>query len=89
MSKEPVKVDEHGLTHSMSYAAQTPWLQHQTIKGNILFGSPFEEARYKAVVECCALKTDLDIFEDGDATEIGARLAFPQSLLSSVRSYPW
>ena len=25
------------------------------------------------VLECCALKPDLEIFEDGDATEIGAR----------------
>src|SRR5277367_2693992 len=76
MSKEPSRVDENGLMHSISYAAQLPWLRHQSIKDNILFGYPFDEERYNAVVECCALKPDLDIFEDGDATEIGARQVY-------------
>ncbi|PPQ62804.1 hypothetical protein CVT24_000498 [Panaeolus cyanescens] len=73
MSKEPSRVDEHGLMHAISYAAQTPWLRHQSIKDNILFGYPLDEERYEAVVECCALKPDLEMLEDGDATEIGAR----------------
>ncbi|KAH9924948.1 multidrug resistance-associated ABC transporter [Amylocystis lapponica] len=73
MAKNPSKVDKYGLTHSISYAAQSPWLRHQSIKDNILFGYPLDEERYQSVVECCALQTDLDILEDGDATEIGAR----------------
>jgi ABC-type multidrug transport system fused ATPase/permease subunit len=73
MSKEPSRVDENGLMHSISYAAQSPWLRHQSIKDNILFGYPFEEERYRAVIECCALQFDLGMLEDGDATEIGAR----------------
>ena len=73
MSKESSRVDENGLMHSISYAAQSPWLRHQSIKDNVLFGYPFEEERYKAVIECCALQPDLEMLEDGDATEIGAR----------------
>jgi ABC-type transport system involved in cytochrome bd biosynthesis fused ATPase/permease subunit len=82
MSKNPSRVDEHGLMHVISYAAQTPWLRHQSIRENILFDSPYEEERYNQVVECCALKPDLDILEDGDSTEIGVRCV----VLSKLKS---
>jgi ABC-type multidrug transport system fused ATPase/permease subunit len=61
------------LFHTISYCAQGPWLQHRSIKDNILFGAPYEEERYKNVVECCALEPDLRFLEDGDETEIGVR----------------
>ncbi|KAG2090813.1 hypothetical protein BD769DRAFT_1371467 [Suillus cothurnatus] len=40
--------------HSISYAAQSLRLHHQSIKHNILFGQPFDEERYNDVVELCA-----------------------------------
>jgi hypothetical protein len=45
-------------------------LEHATIRDNIVFGSNdgFDEARYDAVLEACALKRDLAIFEAGDLT---------------------
>ncbi|KAA1467006.1 P-loop containing nucleoside triphosphate hydrolase protein [Dentipellis sp. KUC8613] len=73
MAKDPSTVDEYGFAHTISYAAQTPWLRHQSIRDNILFGSPYDEEKYKSVLECCALNPDLDILEDGDETEIGER----------------
>ncbi|KAL4065666.1 hypothetical protein V8B97DRAFT_2010327 [Scleroderma yunnanense] len=73
MSKSTSQIDSFGNMHAISYAAQMPWLRHQSIKDNILFGQPMDEERYRDVVECCALRPDLDIFEDGDDTEIGAR----------------
>ena len=75
MLKDPHRKTSPSLFHTISYCAQTPWLQHQSIKDNILFGYPYDEERYQAVVECCALNPDLHVLEDGDATEIGARYA--------------
>ncbi|GAA5873644.1 hypothetical protein JCM1840_002987 [Sporobolomyces johnsonii] len=62
-----------GLYDGVAYAAQLPWLQHDSIKNNILFGSPYEKERYEQVIEVCALKTDLQMFDAGDETEIGER----------------
>ncbi|KAI7822518.1 P-loop containing nucleoside triphosphate hydrolase protein [Gamsiella multidivaricata] len=55
----------------IAYVAQTAWLQNTTIRNNILFGREFDQERYDAVVEGCALLVDFEILESGDATEIG------------------
>ncbi|ORZ00014.1 P-loop containing nucleoside triphosphate hydrolase protein [Lobosporangium transversale] len=60
-----------GRGSGIAYVAQTAWLQNSTIRDNILFGKEFDEVRYNAVIEGCALVTDFDILEAGDATEIG------------------
>lgn len=61
-----------GLSHTIAYCAQSPWLQHASIRQNILFGLPYEQKRYDAVLDACALRPDLEIL-DGDSTEIGEK----------------
>ncbi|KAG6919579.1 hypothetical protein DXG01_004242 [Tephrocybe rancida] len=57
----------------VAYAAQESWVQNETIKENILFGAPFDEARYKKVLYQCSLERDLTLFEAGDRTEVGEK----------------
>ncbi|KAF8157940.1 multidrug resistance-associated ABC transporter [Crassisporium funariophilum] len=57
----------------VAYAAQESWVQNETIRENILFGSPFDETRYKKVIKQCALERDLELFETGDHTDVGER----------------
>ncbi|BGP40114.1 hypothetical protein JCM10449v2_004072 [Rhodotorula kratochvilovae] len=64
---------ETGRYDGVAYAAQLQWLQHDSIRNNIIFGSPFEEERYKQVVEACALQADLEMFNAGNETEIGEK----------------
>jgi len=40
---------------------------------NILFHLPYDETRYRKVIEACALVSDFQILEDGDESEIGER----------------
>ncbi|KIM47463.1 hypothetical protein M413DRAFT_22125 [Hebeloma cylindrosporum] len=62
-------------SHQVAYCAQNPWLEHATIRDNIIFGSsaPFDEVRYQSVLDACALRQDLAIFDAGDMTEIGEK----------------
>ena len=45
-------------------------LEHATIKDNILFGSTlgYDAVRYNTVVDACALRHDLEVFDAGDLT---------------------
>ncbi|KAJ3535367.1 hypothetical protein NMY22_g6525 [Coprinellus aureogranulatus] len=85
-------------SHQVAYCAQTPWLEHATIRDNITFGSPvpFDAERYQDVVHACCLQQDLTILNAGDMTEIGekgitlsggqrARIALARALYSRAK----
>lgn len=60
------------LPTSLAYVAQIPWIENASIRDNILFGLPFDQARYEKTVDVCALRKDLAMLTDGESTEIGA-----------------
>ncbi|KAJ3844077.1 P-loop containing nucleoside triphosphate hydrolase protein [Lentinula raphanica] len=78
----------------VSYAAQESWIQNDTIRNNILFGSRFDEERYNNVLSQCGLLRDLSLFEAGDMTEIGekginlrfARVTLARAVYSSAQT---
>ncbi|KAI0344132.1 multidrug resistance-associated ABC transporter [Trametopsis cervina] len=57
----------------VAYQAQESWILNETIRDNILFGSVYQEDRYKKVIRQCALESDLALFKAGDQTEVGER----------------
>jgi len=44
-----------------------------TLRDNILFGSPLDQARYKEVIRVCSLQRDLTLLLAGDRTELAER----------------
>jgi ABC-type multidrug transport system fused ATPase/permease subunit len=55
----------------IGYCSQTPWLQSMSIRDNILFSSPYEERRYRDVLDACALLPDLADLKHGDLSFVG------------------
>ncbi|KAK2918532.1 ATP-binding cassette sub-family C member 10 [Channa argus] len=51
--------------------SQEPWIQHASVRDNILFGKDYDPSFYQAVLEACALSDDLSILPNGDKTEVG------------------
>ena len=58
---------------SMSLSAQQAWLVNDTVRGNILFGKPYDEAKYNEILKVCCLEDDLKVLAGGDMCEIGDR----------------
>lgn len=57
----------------LAYVSQEPWIFGESLRDNILVGRPYDQDRYEAVVQACALERDLDLLPDGDATLVGPR----------------
>lgn len=58
----------------MAFVPQQAWIQNATLRDNILFGAPYNEQKYRCVLEACALTPDLDVLPGGDMTEIGEKV---------------
>ncbi|KAF9966164.1 Multidrug resistance-associated protein 1 [Mortierella alpina] len=61
------------ISGRVAYVPQQAWITNASLRDNILFGTEYNEARYKQVLCACGLEPDLAMFPAGDATEIGER----------------
>ncbi|CAH1956339.1 unnamed protein product [Acanthoscelides obtectus] len=59
------------IESGFGYVPQKVWLQRGTIRENILFGRPYEDSRYKAVLDACGLSEDIKNLPAGDMTGVG------------------
>ncbi|XP_072031474.1 ATP-binding cassette sub-family C member 9-like [Amphiura filiformis] len=57
----------------VAYGAQKAWLMNATLRDNVLFGIPYNQGRYRKVIDACSLKPDINILPGGDMTEIGEK----------------
>ncbi|KAJ2025882.1 hypothetical protein IWW57_003224, partial [Coemansia sp. S610] len=57
--------------HSHGYVSQVPWLMSTTVRENILFGRPLDDAWYATVIDLCELTHDLSQMPLGDCSLVG------------------
>ncbi|KAK7481440.1 hypothetical protein BaRGS_00027291 [Batillaria attramentaria] len=58
---------------SVAYVPQQAWIQHASLRGNVLFGRTMNQVLYDRCLSACALSPDLAILPGGDMTEIGEK----------------
>ena len=49
------------LATGFGLAGQEAWIQHATVRENILFGRPYDMDYYESVLDACALNDDLKV----------------------------
>ncbi|XP_054723461.1 ATP-binding cassette sub-family C member 4-like isoform X2 [Uloborus diversus] len=69
----PIVSGETRVRGKVAYASQEPWVFGGSVKQNVIFGSAFEENKYKTVLNVCALDKDIEQFPYGDQTAVGER----------------
>lgn len=71
----PVEAENAFLSRPFvcGYCAQVPHIAEGTIRENIIFGAPFDEARYWKAISASGLESDLKLLPGGDGAFIGAR----------------
>ena len=58
---------------TVAYAPQQAWIMNATIRDNILFGEPYDDNRYNAIIDACGLRIDIEALPAGNDTEIGEK----------------
>lgn len=64
---------EVNLPVKKSYMSQESWVQHDSIRNNILFGEKFKLDKYEKVLWACCLDKDLQNWMYGDKTLVGEK----------------
>lgn len=61
MNKEKGEIYVKDFEKGFGMASQETWIQHATVKENIVFGQQTDDHRYRQVLEVCALVEDLKV----------------------------
>ncbi|KAM3474997.1 hypothetical protein MY5147_003980 [Beauveria neobassiana] len=65
------KAEVEIIAGSVALVSQPPWIENSTVRDNILFGSAYDEPRYRKAVSGCCLEQDLSVLPNGDQTITG------------------
>ena len=57
-------------SQKLGLVQQSPWIQNNTIRENILFGAEYDQIKYNETIAICQLQRDFEILPSGDQTEI-------------------
>ena len=63
---------QRAVSGRVAYVGASPWLQNQSLRDNILFGSIADPRRYSETLAACALTRDIDSLAAGDRTVVGS-----------------
>jgi ABC-type multidrug transport system fused ATPase/permease subunit len=59
------------VPRKLTFCPQAAWMLNDSIRGNVCFGLPYNQAKFERAIKACSLLPDLAQFENGDMTEIG------------------
>lgn len=77
-------------TKSIGFCGQKSWLQHRTIKSNIIGPAKFDEVWYNKVKVACNLDQDISQYPDNDNYVIGrGRLRLTEGQRQKIVSALW
>ena len=62
---------EVNVNGRVALVSQQAWIYNSTLRDNLLMGMPYNKQQYEAMLEACALNTDLKALPDSDNSEIG------------------